>query len=353
MMSKRVKISISLLVLFLCCSIKMITIADMSWISNYPELKKYKDDANHDLYEMLIKDVWQYAFNDKDIIYPDLTVDQAVMKALEPYIDGVTFPSHQLLTNYFSQLYIEGYISNDVLYKLGYSEDWVDTLQLQQNKIGSSEAAQTPQYEPCDTFTVWTTTDINYRGQAGAEYEFIGELPVHTQMDVIGTYTTIEKNLEGSEKEIQWFCFVDEQDRMGFVSDMNITYENPRNRTFSYYNYESSEKVTLNFQDENPDVIDKIIDDRLTKNKEYVEKKYSYPVSRYLQDEGNDNADNNDIVSTDETQDTVDNESDEKIVQNNDRILSILNFVEIFCAAICVVSLIGIFIVSHKRKKKL
>ena len=100
-------------------------------------------------------------------------------------------------------------------------------------------------------------------------------------------------------------------------------------------------------------MIDKIIDDRLTKNKEYVEKKYSYPVSRYLQDEDNDNADNIDIVSTDEIQDTVDNESDEKIVQNSDRILSILNFVEIFCAAICVVSLIGIFIVSHKRKKKL
>lgn len=350
MMSKRVKISISLLVLFLCCSIKMISIADMSWISNYPELEKYKDDANYDLYEMLIKDVWQYAFNDKDIIYPDLTVDQAVMKALEPYVDGVTFPSHQLLTNYFSQLYTEGYISNYVLYQLGYPEKWVETLQ--QNEIKDSETAQTPQYEPCDMFTVWTTTDINYRGQAGAEYEFIGELPVHTQIDVIGTYTTIEKNLEGSEKEIQWFCFMDEQDRMGFVSDMNITYENPRNRIFSYYNYDSKEKVTLNFQDEDPDVIDKIIDDRLTQNKEYVEKKYSYPVSRDLQDESNDNADKNDIVSADEAQDTVDSESDEKIVQNNDRILSILNIVKIFCAAICVVSLIGIFVVFRRGKKK-
>lgn len=318
---------------------------DTSWICNYPELDDYKDDANYELYKIIFQDIWQYAFNDKDYVYPDLTTDQAINKALEPYVDGVSFPMHEILSNYFRQMYIEGYVSEETARLLGFDDEWVNSLQTQTLKNGIT--AQTPQYEPCDSFKVWTIADIHYRGQAGTEYEFIGDLPIHSELDIIGKCTTTETSLTGTEKNVQWYCFRDNQDRMGFVTSIGVTEDNPRNRSFSYYNYESKEQRTLNFVDEDPYVIDNMINDLLVKNKEYVEKQYSYPVSRELPDETT--ADGNSSDSTESVlQADTESASD---IQNQSNMSGVLTIIAVLCAVICIVSFIGI-IVTVKGKKK-
>ena len=90
-----------------------------------------------------------------------------------------------------------------------------------------------------------------------------------------------------------------------------------------------------------------MINDLLVKNKEYVEKQYSYPVSRELPDETT--ADGNSSDSTESVlQADTESASD---IQNQSNMSGVLTIIAVLCAVICIVSFIGIIVTVKGNKK--
>lgn len=319
-------------------------IANASWVRDYTDVEAagYADYEDSEKYFLLFSDVWDMAFEFKDSYYPDYKRNEAVMAALDSYM-GINMAENTLLSGYIQKLYESGYLEKEDIRELGFTDEMITTWvkgEYKEGNMAEGEAAE-PEYDVCETYTVWTTDAVHYRALPGTEYEFAGDLDKYEELTVTGT---AEKN------GLKWCYFITSSGVSGFITDKCVTAENPGNRTFFYYDFESGSTKTLTFTNEDPYKIDRIIEEKIEQNNAYIEKNYDYPVENTADTVLETNEESTDNASAGNTQNETEMQTAE--AEDHSTVITILNILEIICAVFTAISLCGIIVVAVKEKKK-
>lgn len=318
-------------------------IADVSWVHDYTdeEAAGYADYEESEKYFMLFSDVWDMAFELKDSYYPDYRRNEAVMAALDSYM-GINMTEDTLLSGYIQKFYENGYLEKEDVWELGFSDAAIATWKKGEYKEGimaDDVAAGEPEYDACEAYTAWTTDAVHYRALPGTEYGFAGDLDKYEELTVTGT---TEKN------GLKWCYFTTSSGVSGFITDKCVTAENPGNRTFSYYDFESGSTKTLTFMDEDPYKIDRIIEEKIEQNNAYIGENYDYPVENASVDAEQESS--TEDSPEESRQDETGEQAEEK--EKHLTAINILNVLEVISAVFVVVSVCGIITVVAKEKKK-
>lgn len=153
-----------------------------------------------------------------------------------------------LFVGYIEEFRNKGYISSDFKLSSGSTNSQQTTTQTP-----PTEPAKTPEpftveaYNPSKT--MWATQIVNCREGASTEYNKVGSLKEHEQVNVTGVAST------------GWYQLTKEDGTVMYVSNKYLTEEDPTTQTVYKYDEEDGVVETITVTGEDVEAVDKVVEE--------------------------------------------------------------------------------------------